>query len=109
MIVLVIIGILVSMAIPAYSRALRNARRGSCVSNQRNLYAAALDYSLSRVIADGPMPVADLVVAGYVTEQLADCPDDEDGSLDDYVVTFLSGVPTDCGCLIEPVDHLWLH
>ncbi len=107
MIVCVVIGILASIALPNYALTKARSGRASCVSNQRNLYAAATLYVMETGITDANLTSADLLAAGAIPARLADCVDEHIDDQDDYTITVVSGVVTDVACLADPGDHLW--
>ena len=107
MIVCVVIGILASIAMPNYALTKARSGRASCVSNQRNLYAAATLYVMENGITDAVLTSTDLLVAGAIPVRLADCLDEHIDDQDDYTITIVSGAVTDVGCLAAPGDHLW--
>ena len=86
-VVVVIIGILVTTAIPGYGRARDRALRSSCICNQRNLASASVLYVGDHKLTDGVISSSDLLDAGLVSAGATVCPDDNTGSHDDYAIT----------------------
>jgi competence protein ComGC len=107
MVVVVIISILAGMAIANYIRMKRHAMLASCISNQRNICEAATIYASDHTVPDGQMGIEDLAAEMGVARGLADCPSDEDGSEDDYTLTWLNGLPRDVDCDILGDEHFW--
>jgi len=107
MVVIVIISVLAGMAIANYIRMQEHAKRASCVSNQRNVHEAATIYASEHIVADGEMGVEDLLAEKAVTWSLCDCPSEENGSFDDYTLTWLGGLPRGVVCDIRADRHPW--
>lgn len=107
MTVVIVIGILSVVAIPSFLKATARAKTASCRSNQRHLGAQSTLYAIDQRIADEVVPVADLLEAGYCTEQLCDCSLDQDGDHEDYAITIEDGVVVDVECLIDEDEHTW--
>lgn len=104
-IVVVILGILAVMAIPNFLRAQERSKRGSCLSNQRNLLEAALLYSADTGTTDGVINASVLHGDGYVGGDMCDCPTSTDGSENDYDITLVNGEIADIVCGIRGIDH----
>jgi prepilin-type N-terminal cleavage/methylation domain-containing protein len=106
-VVCAVIGILAGIALPNYARSKAHVNRAACVSNQRHLFEAATLACADRALADGVTNCQDLLNAGRVPPGLTDCPEQRDGSHDDYLITVQSGVVTGMTCRVEPQEHLW--
>lgn len=106
-IVCLVIGVLAGMAIPNYARSKAHVNRASCHANQRNIFAAATVYVIEHHVPDGVMNSGDLYLAGAIPSSLADCPEDRDGSHDDYDVTVQAGQVVALACRYDPVEHQW--
>jgi len=106
-VVCLVIGILVSIAIPNYARSKAHVNMASCASNQRNLYQAATLYAAEHVVADGAMSCQVLFDNQAAPAGLTDCPDERDGSHDDYVITFLGRQVNEVDCTVDPAGHMW--
>ncbi len=106
-VVIVVLGILVLIAMPGLAGARDRARRGSCLSNQRNLATAATLYAHDRGIRDDVINCHDLLAAGYVPQGMTNCPDDTDPTDSDYDITISGGEVTDVTCLIKGDEHNW--
>lgn len=107
MIVIVVIGILVSIAIPNYFSMTESARRGSCISNQRNIVAHASLYAADHGIYNGQIAITDLVDAGVAPTEMAECPNSTVDDHDDYDITITDGVVADVDCTVREDDHDW--
>ncbi len=107
MIVVVIIGILSSIAIPNFVRMSDNAREASCISNQHNIFEAAILYGTDNPAADGDLNVTVVALAGLLGNSVMECPVSTLADNDDYTVTFASGVVSSMRCDVEPVPHSW--
>lgn len=105
-IVCVVIGILAAIAAPNYARTKARAGRASCLSNQRNLWAAALLYIRDHEIADAVLNGEELFDAHVVPASLTECPESDDGSHDDYEITVVAGDVTLIACGFAPADHV---
>lgn len=106
-IVCVVLGILVSLAVPNYSRSKAHSARTSCISNQRNLYMAATLYVSDTGIQDAIVDAQDLYEEGRISAALSDCPQDPDHGHDDYIITVEGGRVTSITCAIDPIEHHW--
>jgi prepilin-type N-terminal cleavage/methylation domain-containing protein len=107
MIVVTILGVLASIAIPNYVRMQGNARRASCYSNQYAVWSASQVYLSENTVADGAINVSTLLPGGYVSLTICECPNSLDDSFDDYTVTFVGGRVAVMACAIEVIDHAW--
>jgi len=107
MVVIVILSILVGMAIANYIKMQHHAMLASCVSNQRNIHEAATIYASDHAVPDGDSGVENLVADMVVARGLSDCPSDENGSEDDYTLTWLNGLPREVACDIKQDQHPW--
>ncbi|MCA9758371.1 MAG: prepilin-type N-terminal cleavage/methylation domain-containing protein [Candidatus Eisenbacteria bacterium] len=107
MMVVVIIGILASIALPNYYNMSESARRGSCISNQRNIVAHASLYAVDHGIYNGEIPIVDLFDAGIAPAALSECPSSTVDDHDDYTIFITDGVVTEVDCLVREDDHDW--
>jgi prepilin-type N-terminal cleavage/methylation domain-containing protein len=106
-IVTTVIGILAGIAIPNYARSKARVNRSSCWSNQRHLYAEITLYVAEYGLPDGVINSQDLFDDGVIASGLADCPENRDGSHDDYDITIEGGRVTAIDCLYATEDHHW--
>ncbi|MFZ1946904.1 MAG: type II secretion system protein [bacterium] len=107
MVTVIIISILAAMVIANYIRMQEHAKMASCTANQRNIHQAATIYASDHDIPDGDMEVGDLLVVRGVARSLCECPSSNDGSYDDYTVTWLRGLPRDVACKVRADNHEW--
>jgi prepilin-type N-terminal cleavage/methylation domain-containing protein len=107
MIVVVILGILFSIAIPNYFRVQENAKLAECRANQKNVSTAATVYAMDHGITDGAVNSLDLTNDGYIISPLGECPSSNNLDNDDYDAVISGGVGRDVTCLIRGVDHEW--
>jgi competence protein ComGC len=107
MVVVIIIGILVAISLAAYGRMTNNARRAECRSNQRGVLQSAYVYSMDFEVPDGQMNVNDLFMAGYLIADLCECPNSGALDVDDYIITWSDGRPTEVDCDERGADHAW--
>jgi prepilin-type N-terminal cleavage/methylation domain-containing protein len=106
-IVCVVLGILVSLAVPNYSRSKAHSARTSCICNQRNLFMAASLYVSDLGIRDAVINGKDLYDERRISEGISDCPQDPELGQDDYLITIEEGRVTSIACAIDPVEHCW--
>ena len=104
-VVIVILGILVLIAMPKVLQATGRAKRGSCRCNQRNLMVATVLYSADNKILDGAITSTMLHDAGYVTDELCDCPSGDEIGFDDYTMTLTDGKVVWIECLVKGDEH----
>ena len=74
MIVVVIIGLLAALAIPNFSHARTNARRGTCINNMRILDAAKQEYALENNKDAATVPASDDVAPYMRSNAMPICP-----------------------------------
>ncbi len=106
MIVVLIIGILASIAIPNYFGMTERARDKNCISNQRNIVPHATLYASDNGIYDGTLASTTLHASG-LPDGLCDCPHSTSTDYADYEITITAGVVSDITCLVRGVDHEW--
>jgi prepilin-type N-terminal cleavage/methylation domain-containing protein len=107
LVVIVIIGILASVSLANFVRMQRNAKMAACISHQHNIFEAAFAYAIDTSVPDGVMNVDVLQAAGYVPEQLCECPSSPVEDFDDYNIDWAGGLPVDVDCTYLPVEHDW--
>ena len=107
MIVMIVIGILAAIIMANYIRMERHAETASCISNQRNILEASVEYSIDMVVPDGDMNVSDLLAAGAIGVSLCDCPAEDLKDNDDYTITWLDGHPRKVTCGVKGIEHNW--
>jgi prepilin-type N-terminal cleavage/methylation domain-containing protein len=107
MIVILIIGILAAIGIPNLLRAGENAKFGACRVNQRNLFTAVTIYCVENPLPDGDRNSNFFVGLGVVQARVSECPSSDVDDFDDYTITIAGGVPTEIGCDVVPLEHLW--
>jgi prepilin-type N-terminal cleavage/methylation domain-containing protein len=107
LVVVVIIGILASIGLANFLRMQRNAKMAACISHQRHVFEAAFAYAVDNVVPDGIMNVGVLQAAGYVPEDLCECPASPVEDFDDYNIEWADGFPVDVDCTYRPAEHEW--
>lgn len=105
-IVCVVIGILAAIAAPNYARTRARAGRASCLSNQRNLWAAGTLYANDQGILDALLNGEELLAAHVVPTDLTECPESDDESHDDYELTIAGGDVAEIRCRVAPAEHV---
>jgi prepilin-type N-terminal cleavage/methylation domain-containing protein len=105
MIVVVIIGILASIALPNFISMRKKADRASCVSNQRNVSQGTFLYIIDVGLPDGPVNVSVPRDAGYLPAKICECPSSDVEDFDDYTLTVTGGVLTGMTCDVENAEH----
>jgi type IV pilus assembly protein PilA len=81
MVVLLIIGILVAIAVPVYTKSQANAKLRACQANLRTIDGAIAQYQADN--GTDPADVDALVTAGYL-KAVPECPEEPNGDGDDY-------------------------
>jgi prepilin-type N-terminal cleavage/methylation domain-containing protein len=107
MIVVVILGLLAAIALPNFVRMANNARRASCVSNQRHVYEAGTLYVIDTHTMNSVFNVTTLEAADYLPQRVGECPSSNNPDWDDYQVTVKNGIVVAIACQVEPVLHDW--
>jgi prepilin-type N-terminal cleavage/methylation domain-containing protein len=107
LVVIVVLGILAAISSANFSRMQANARTASCVSNQRNILEAAFIYAMDFDVPDGAMNIGLLQAAGYVPQDLCECPASPVPDFDDYTIAWKDGDPVDVNCDVEGMLHDW--
>jgi prepilin-type N-terminal cleavage/methylation domain-containing protein len=105
MVVVVIIGILAAIGTANFVRMEQNARLAGCKAHQRGVFEAAYAYQIDRVVPDGAMNVSVLHAAGFVADNICECPSSHNVDHDDYEITWLNNLPIDVTCLVMGVEH----
>ncbi len=108
MVVVVIIGILAAIGTANFARMRDNAKMASCISNQRHIFETAYNYSIDNAVPDGDMNVSVLAAAGYATQALCECPSSNNPDFNDYIITWLDGMPIEVDCDVEGGNHDWV-
>ena len=107
MIVVVIIGILASIALPNFINMRENADFASCRSNQRNICQGAILYVTEGSPASGSVNVTTFQPGKYVNTVTSECPSSNVADWDDYTVTIVGDRVTDTRCLVKGAAHEW--
>jgi len=111
MIAVAIIGLLLAIAIPQYSRAREITQRNICLENQRLVIGAALTYEMD---SGAPFTTGDsgvtlrntLMDNEYIRGVNAfECPISGEEDYDDYVLTYDARGIDGVRCTIEPEEH----
>ena len=76
-------------------------------SHQRHIFEAGFAYCIDLTVPDGVMNVSVLQAAGYVSEDLCECPSSPVADFDDYNIDWSNGVPEDVDCTYRPAEHDW--
>ncbi len=105
MVVVVIIGILAAIGTANFVRMQRNAKMAACTAHQRGVFEAAYAYQIDRVIADGNMNVDVLFAAGFVAENICECPSSPVADHDDFQITWQDNLPVDITCTVKGGAH----
>ena len=101
----VIIGILAAIGAANFVRMQRNARMAACISHQRGVMEAAVAYAIDRNVPDGNMNVSVLLAAGYVTNEICECPSSDMDDFDDFNILWANNFPEDITCTFMGADH----
>ncbi len=107
LVVIVIIGILAAVSLANFTRMRRNAKMAACISHQRHIFEAAFAYAIDLSVPDGVMSVDVLLAAGYVPQNLCECPLSPVADFDDYNIDWSGGLPEDVDCTYRPAEHDW--
>ena len=112
MIIVVIIGLLMSIALPNYIRGRNKARNNICISNQKVIYTAAVMFMNKETDSLEDMGHKErlqaLIDRQYIRgTRWLECPSSSDENYDDYTMTFENGFISDIECDEKPSDHTW--
>jgi hypothetical protein len=83
----------------------RNARMAACISHQRGVMEAAVAYAIDRNVPDGDMNVNALLVAGYVPNEICECPSSNLEDFDDFTIHWANNFPQDVTCTFMGAEH----
>lgn len=115
MIVVAIIGLLSTLAVPAFAKARRTSLRQKCILNMRAIFDACqryeMDYhtTLFAIRNNGVQIRQTLLNNGYMNPQNNfDCPSSPVKDYDDYLLVYQAGTRDLVGvsCTILPLDHI---
>jgi prepilin-type N-terminal cleavage/methylation domain-containing protein len=106
-IVVVIIGLLATMAIMSFSQFRQRAAYTSCVTNQRNVLQASMLYASLTNPGNKNVDVSLLAAAGFINSDIGKCPADPAHGNNDYTVTIVNNAVSAITCNVEPVQHAW--
>jgi prepilin-type N-terminal cleavage/methylation domain-containing protein len=101
MIVVGIMGMLASIAIPSYAHARETARRGVCIENLHQIEGAIHSWSLEAQKDEG-QAVTYTDIRGYLQRSVV-CPSGGRSFEDSYNLTTVDAAPT---CQRKPATHL---
>jgi len=113
MIVVAIIGLLVAIAIPAFSKARTTTQLNFCLENQRILFEAVALYELEQKttlqsIANNGVAIRNAIIsAGYIVKTNAfDCPASPVADFDDYQLRYSGSSLTGTVCTVQTTHVL---
>ena len=101
MIVVAIIGMLASIAVPSYMHARIKAQESVCINNLRQIEGAIQGWSLEMKKDEG-QPVTYSDIRGYLQHSVV-CPAGGTSFEDSYTITTVDAVPT---CQRKPATHM---
>ncbi|MFQ5599587.1 MAG: type II secretion system protein [Candidatus Krumholzibacteriia bacterium] len=107
MVVIVVIGLLASIAIANFVSFQSRAKFASCKSNQRTIVEGAVLFIAETAPGTITLNVNDLSAAGWLPQSVGECPSSDIDDFADYDVEIVNNDINDLGCLVEPVEHLW--
>jgi prepilin-type N-terminal cleavage/methylation domain-containing protein len=105
LVVIVVIGILAAIGLANFVRMQRNARMAACISHQRGVMEAAVAYAIDRNVPDGNMNVNVLLGAGYVANEICECPSSNVDDFDDFIILWANNFPEDVTCTFMGAQH----
>ena len=106
-VVIVVIGVVSTIALTNFMRFRNRASYASCLSNQRHVLESSLLYISLASPGTVTFDVSDLTTGGYLGNDVAECPKSTAHLLDDYRIHVVSNNITQIDCKIEPVVHQW--
>jgi prepilin-type N-terminal cleavage/methylation domain-containing protein len=112
-IVVAIIGLLATLAIPAFANARQISITQKCINNQRAIFQAVQRYEIDHnstlfSIRNDGVAIRDTLLAGqYVSTQISfDCPASQLRDFDDYTLTYNGTDFATVQCSIVPATHI---
>ena len=112
MVVLMIIGLLLSIALPNYIDARIRAEKEVCESNQKIIFTAATMYMLAEPESLEDLSDQEKLDALFDEQYIKrrkwyECPSSSDNDFDDYEIIFEDNIVADVECKEKPDDHIW--
>jgi prepilin-type N-terminal cleavage/methylation domain-containing protein len=104
--VLMIMGVLMIIGLPAVSDGHKTVKRTACAERQRKIYEGAILYAAENFVPDGSVNVTALY-PDYLNSDTGECPSSVTPDYDDYTIVFAGGEPIDVICDIEGDEHPW--
>jgi prepilin-type N-terminal cleavage/methylation domain-containing protein len=113
MIVVAIIGLLSSLAVPAFAKARKTALTQRCIQNQKAIYQAVIRYEMDygillRPLANNGVQLRNtLLASAYVNiRQPFDCPISQVKDYDDYHLIYTGNTFITTSCTMLPTEHV---
>jgi len=107
MIVIVIISILAVIGIANFLSLQKKGRYAACISNQRHVHEAAVIYTMDNLVGTQLDNVTVLTAAGFITQEVGECPSSANVDFDDYDIQYTVGDVTSITCNILGAEHLY--
>ncbi len=113
MVVVSVIGMMASLAIPYWAKSTQVAQMDACISQQRRIYEAVAQYELEKgrtldsIATDGAAIRDTLLTNGYFTQQIYfECPSSRIKDYDDYNLQYIGTTLQGTVCTIYPTTHV---
>lgn len=113
MIVVAIIGVLATLALPAFAKARRTSQTQKCIESQRMIFAAVQRYemdtatTLDSIKSSGVTVRNTLLAAGFINIQQAfECPASGTKDYDDIQLLYSGTDFTNTYCTLQPTTHV---
>jgi len=106
-VVIVVVGVVATIALANFMRFRNRATYAACLANQRHVLESSLLYVSLTNPGTVDFDVDQLTGGGYLNDEVAECPKSTAHEHNDYTIHVNSNHVTTIDCKIEPAEHQW--